>query len=401
MFVAQAHSFTQQARLAITLAWVAGYTNLVSILAVGTVTSHVSGTTSDLGHDLADGRWDLAVGAGALLATFFLGAVISGLATELGRRRGWESIYVLPMAAQALLLGAFAVAVEFREPGAPLPAVGFAWIACIASMAMGVQNATITRISSGVVRTTHVTGVLTDLGMEFAQFALWLSDRRRDFPPGTARGLVHSVRHHPTGRRLALLASILGSFAIGAMLGTWLYAWAPRWVMFPPVLFLLWIIVQDIRTPIVEIEPSDLVGGDARLDLPRALAVFHLRRDPSKPGRVHRMPDLLAWSDRLPPSTLVVILDLGEVAQMDANSAMEVRAVLDRFAAQGRRLVLAGVTVEQYEQMRDAKQGVRLDPGDVLTDLELAIARGLNLVEDAMTGSRRGSAPPGGPGRAG
>ena len=32
MFVAQAHSFVQQARLAITLAWVAGYTNIITIL---------------------------------------------------------------------------------------------------------------------------------------------------------------------------------------------------------------------------------------------------------------------------------------------------------------------------------------------------------------------------------
>jgi len=32
MFVAQAHSFVQQARLAITLAWVAGYTNIIALL---------------------------------------------------------------------------------------------------------------------------------------------------------------------------------------------------------------------------------------------------------------------------------------------------------------------------------------------------------------------------------
>ena len=46
MLVSHAHSFRQQARLAVTLAWVAGYTNIVTLLACGTVTSHVSGTTS-------------------------------------------------------------------------------------------------------------------------------------------------------------------------------------------------------------------------------------------------------------------------------------------------------------------------------------------------------------------
>ncbi len=54
MFVAQAQSFTQQARLAITLAWIAGYTNIITIMACGTVTSHASGTTSNLGRDVVE-----------------------------------------------------------------------------------------------------------------------------------------------------------------------------------------------------------------------------------------------------------------------------------------------------------------------------------------------------------
>ena len=59
MLVSQAHSFVQQGRLAITLAWVAGYTNILTILTCGTVTSHISGTTSNLGRDVAERSWGL------------------------------------------------------------------------------------------------------------------------------------------------------------------------------------------------------------------------------------------------------------------------------------------------------------------------------------------------------
>src|SRR3954471_23837496 len=115
MFVAQAHSFTQQARLAITLAWVAGYTNLLTILTCGTVTSHVSGTVSQWGRDLVEGQWGAGVVTSFLLLTFLAGAMLSAVCTETGRRRGWESIYVLPMAVQAALLAAFAVGIELHN----------------------------------------------------------------------------------------------------------------------------------------------------------------------------------------------------------------------------------------------------------------------------------------------
>lgn len=380
MFIVQAHSFTQQARLAITLAWVAGYTNIVALLTCGHVTSHVSGTTSDVGRGVATGSWGLAGFSLWLLMTFFLGAALSGLATEFGRRRNWESIYVLPMAIEALLLALFAVGVELHEFGTTERGLPLYLMTGVASLAMGLQNATITRISNGVVRTTHVTGVLTDLGLETAQFLLWLKDRRRNVPPGSVRALVHSAQHHPTAMRLFLLLSIVGSFALGAGLGTGAYQFVPRLAMIPPVLFLAWIIYQDVKRPIAEIEPSSLVG-DGGLGLDPRLAVFHLRRDAARQGIVHRMPNLLAWAERLPPTADVVVLDLEQVSQIDANSVLELRAVLGRMRAQNRHLILAGLSHEQVEQLRRAGTGDALDPRDVCPDLELAIAKGLNLLD--------------------
>ena len=420
MFIVQAHSFKQQARLAITLAWIAGYTNVMTILACGHVTSHVSGTTSDLGRAVAERNWATTGFLLFLLLTFAAGAAASGFVCELGRRRGWESIYVVPMALEASLLTGFALVWEFGSVtssdrggagasptvGALFLLTGIASIAMrhflatstrssgIASIAMGLQNATITRISSGVVRTTHVTGVLTDLGLEFAQFLYMLRDHARQIRASGAGSraefsrAVRAVPAHITSKRLLLLASILGSFALGAGLGTVAFEEARRWAMFPPVLFLLWIVYQDITRPIAEIEPSDLVGGENGIDLDDRLVVYHLRRDSGRTrkalrAKVHRMPNLSAWVDRVPAHVRVLILDLGDAAAIDHNSALELRNVLARLKSEGRALVLAGLSPEQYQQLRKAATGDLLSPLNACSDLELAIARGLNLLEGA------------------
>ncbi len=206
MFVAQAHSFTQQARLAITLAWVAGFTNVVSILACGHVTSHVSGTTSDLGHHLIEALrvrgtpWSVVLFGLFLIFTFLVGAILSGFTTELGRRKNWESIYVLPMAVQAVLLAAFAIGLEATILSEPSSVPARPLLAGLASLAMGVQNATITRISSGVVRTTHVTGVVTDLGLELVQFLWAVKDEHKHAPARHAVPVPHDMPVAHTSR---------------------------------------------------------------------------------------------------------------------------------------------------------------------------------------------------------
>ncbi len=381
MFVVQAHSFQQQSRLAITLAWVAGYTNIVALLTCGHVTSHASGTTSDLGRFAAEGKWGSAAFMLFLLGAFLCGAMLSGLLTETGRRRGWESIYVAPMGAEAVLLAFFALGVEFFdgvEPGAATLWATYL-LTGAASMAMGVQNATITRISSGVVRTTHVTGVVTDLGLEAAQFFFAVREQVRAKMTGAPvppleRGGPHSAL------RLALLASILGTFALGAGLGTLAHDAFPQYAMFPPVVFLLWIVYQDVAHPIAEIEPSTLVSEHVGVD--ERLVVYHIVREKGKGARaIHRMPNLLGWSERLPAGAQVVILDMAGVSHIDTNSAMELRAVLQNLRVRGLRLLIAGLSPEQVRQLREAALGELLRPETTCPDIDLALARGLMLLE--------------------
>src|SRR5690349_9275314 len=98
MLSARAYSFHQKSRLAISLSWVAGYTNVVTfVLCGGIVVSHTTGNITHFGETLADGRWELAEYFGFLTLCFFIGAVLSALMTELAHRRSLRSRYMIPI----------------------------------------------------------------------------------------------------------------------------------------------------------------------------------------------------------------------------------------------------------------------------------------------------------------
>jgi uncharacterized membrane protein YoaK (UPF0700 family)/anti-anti-sigma regulatory factor len=378
VLVAQAHSFAQQTRLAITLAWVAGYVNVVGIVVCGTAVSHVSGITSGLGKDVADGDWHLLSIACWLVAWFLCGAFVSGVVTDIARIRGWKSIYVLPIAAELVALSAFAVVLAaFDAPtvegartlqGAPLAAA-----TALACLAMGIQNATITRISGGVVRTTHVTGVVTDLGLELAHALVRHEPRRQratEVPSGAG-----------TWRRIALLASILGSFAFGAGLGGAVLSRSLEAVMVPPVLFLAWIIWQDVSRPIADLEPEPLVAESAGLRLPSNVAFFRMRCRGNRRGGLHRLPNMQAWADALDPDADVVVLDLSEADDVELAGAEELRAVAERFHRSHRALVLSGVDIRRFESLRVAGLTQVMPLGSMADDAELALAYALERAE--------------------
>ena len=392
MLVAQAHSFAQQTRLAITLAWVAGYVNVVGIVVCGTAVSHVSGITSGLGKDVADGDWHLLSIACWLVAWFLCGAFVTGVVTDIARIRGWKSIYVLPIAAELVALSAFAVVLAaFDAPtvegartlqGAPLAAA-----TALACLAMGIQNATITRISGGVVRTTHVTGVVTDLGLELAHALVRHEPRRQratEVPSGAG-----------TWRRIALLASILGSFAFGAGLGGALLSRSLEAVMVPPVLFLAWIIWQDVSRPIADLEPEPLVAESAGVPAPPNVAFFRMRCRGNRRGGLHRLPNMQAWADALDPDVDVAVLDLSEADDVELAGAEELRTVAERFHRSHRALVLSGVDIGRFESLRVAGLTQVMPLGSMTDDAELALAYALERAEHFARRARsKDVAPP-------
>ncbi len=372
MFLAEAHSITQQARLATTLSWVAGYTNILTLLACGQVTSHVTGTASQVGLDVVAGQWRAGAYALSLLVCFVLGAALAGVLMEGGRRRRWHSIYVLPMAVEAILLAAFALLMEWHVDGTAVGMGAKLWLTLIPSAAMGLQNATITRISSGVVRTTHVTGVLTDIGLEGA---LWTMRRLGRAAPASAASTV-------TLQRLGLLSGIVAGFILGAALGALAFEHMTRWAMIPAVAFLLWIIVQDLLSPIAEIHSHADVGGELHGLIPDEVAIFHLRPRVGRTGRRARFPDLQAWAEHLPDNVRAVVLDIDPGHDLDADEATAIRVLARRLAHQRKALIVAGVTPERFRLLQASGALDEIDPHNLCSDLELAGARAISLAHD-------------------
>ena len=153
-------------KLGAVLAFVAGATNAGGFLAVGQYTSHMTGILSSVADRLVLGQLALAgAGLSALLA-FLFGAMCTAWLVNWGMRRSLHSAYGLPLMIEAVLLllfGLFGAAMSLMTPVfLPLTVVLLCFI-------MGLQNAVITKISRAVIRTTHVTGLVTDFGIELGK----------------------------------------------------------------------------------------------------------------------------------------------------------------------------------------------------------------------------------------
>jgi uncharacterized membrane protein YoaK (UPF0700 family) len=193
-------------RLGRSLAFVAGAVNAGGFFAVGQYTSHMSGIVSSLADNLVLGKAALLWGGLASLLAFFCGAATSAVLINWGRRREAHSRYALPLLLEATLLLVFGLL------GARAAQLGYIEaIVALLCFIMGLQNAIVTKASRAEIRTTHVTGLVTDIGIELGKLFYWNRS-------ASAGGRVVADR-----QRLALLASLLAMFFIGGVAGAFGY----------------------------------------------------------------------------------------------------------------------------------------------------------------------------------
>ena len=153
------------------LAFNAGAVNAGGFLVLHMYTSHMTGFASQLADGLVLGNTVLVLNAlGALLA-FICGAATSAMQVNWGRQYRLRSVYALPLMLEAVLLLLFglvgAITLSWRTPFAvPLTVL-------LLSFIMGLQNAMGTKSSGGKIRTTHMTGNVTDLGIELGKMLYW------------------------------------------------------------------------------------------------------------------------------------------------------------------------------------------------------------------------------------
>ena len=197
---------TQNRRLGLLLAFNAGAINAGGFLVVRLYTSHMTGFVSMLADNLVLGNTVLLLGAVGALLAFISGAALTAILVNWGRQYRLHGSYALPLLVVALLMLMFglmgALTLSWNTPFAVLATV------LLLSFMMGVQNATVTKMSSSAIRTTHMTGIVTDLGIELGKLLYW---NRGSRPP---------EQHVRANRqRLGLYASLLGMFLLGGVAG--------------------------------------------------------------------------------------------------------------------------------------------------------------------------------------
>jgi len=225
--------------LGVSLAFVAGAINAGGFLAVLQYTSHMTGIVSSMADNLILSNMAAVATGLASLTCFVAGSAYSTILINWGRHHRMRSEYAYPLLWEALLLLCFGLMGNVLETHQALAVPLTVLLLCFI---MGLQNAIITKVSKSEIRTTHMTGIVTDIGIELGKL-VYINSREE-----SAR--YKPVR--PNWRRLGLLASLLLSFFVGGAAGAVGFKHAGYVTTVPLAVFLILLaivpLVDDART---------------------------------------------------------------------------------------------------------------------------------------------------------
>ncbi|TSJ41221.1 YoaK family protein [Fluviicola chungangensis] len=231
MFIHQGKKRTVKHNLQIAslLSFVAGIVNVAGFLAVAKLTTNVTGHFAFFVDELFKLKFWEGLIYFLYIFFFFLGSFSSSFLVEVLSRRNENYVYIFPTSIECLILTI--VAFSGNQLMLENPNV----IAFSLLFAMGLQNSLVTRISNATVRTTHLTGLFTDLGIELSQLFFYKEDETR-------MKLFASVK---------LRLTIISFFFIGGIVGGIFYSYIGLHVLLlGSVSLILGIIYDTVRLKI-------------------------------------------------------------------------------------------------------------------------------------------------------
>ncbi len=185
--------------LATILASVAGAINAGGFFVVGQYTSHMTGYLSQAADHIVVGNLKVAFTCFLAIGAFVCGAALSAFLINAAKVLHVNAQYALPISVQGLVLLILSLVGN-------VVAVGHNFLLLmVLCILMGMQNATITKVSRARIRTTHVTGMVTDIGIEMGRSVFGLATGRRAV--------------HADGRKLLMLLRLVSVFLLGGVLG--------------------------------------------------------------------------------------------------------------------------------------------------------------------------------------
>lgn len=154
------------------LGFQAGFINSFGYLACGRFVSHVTGFGTQIGMAIGANDFLAAIELFGFPLSFILGAFFSGLFTSAKLERGLKPRYdwiTLFLPLSILLIAILGWAGVFGTFGERFLEARHLILLFALSFACGVQNGCFATMTKGQIRTTHLTGISTDIGTDLAR----------------------------------------------------------------------------------------------------------------------------------------------------------------------------------------------------------------------------------------
>ena len=217
-------TYGHNVKLASLLGLAAGFVNAAGFLAFAVLTTNVTGHAALFAERIALQDWKTARVVGLWMLLFLAGAFVSSLIVSwLGRNQRYS--YVIPIFIESGIL----LVVAFGGYKYNDSLISREFFAGSLLFAMGMQNALVSIVSGSVVRTTHLTGTFTDLGIELAQLI------RRDAEDRSA-----------LKKRIKLRSAIIFFFMTGALAGAYLFRFFRFHAFVVPAAIILFTLAADV-----------------------------------------------------------------------------------------------------------------------------------------------------------
>lgn len=219
-------------KIASLLSFVAGLVNVVGFFSVQRLTTNVTGHFAFLIDEVFKLDFSAAIIFLLYILFFFLGSFISNFIVELVSRRNERLIYIFPVLLESIIL----IAIPFLGHNWTLHNPNF--VACSLLFAMGLQNSLVTSISNSLVRTTHLTGLFTDLGIELSQLFFYKSTEEKSKLSGSIK----------------LRLTIISFFFLGGICGAIFYSSVEMsTLLFGGGLLLVGLVYDNIKFKVIQL----------------------------------------------------------------------------------------------------------------------------------------------------
>ncbi|SDP04381.1 Uncharacterized membrane protein YoaK, UPF0700 family [Mucilaginibacter sp. OK268] len=222
----ETRTLKQNLLLASSTAFVSGVTNVAGMIAFLAFTSNITGHVANLAKHIVEQNWSEIVVFVVWLLMFFAGAFISNFIVHSLEHKSRYRAHSIPIVIEIILLLFVAIYGHnfYRETQTEREVVIGVIIFC-----MGLQNSLVSTISGGLIKSTHLTGLFTDLGGDVSE---WLH-------PNTAKT-------ETTRNKIYVRLTVLSFYFFGGIMGGFFFNLYDFAIFYFIPLILLTILYYDL-----------------------------------------------------------------------------------------------------------------------------------------------------------